>query len=1440
MTVAGDVGEEKDHAIAELQHLIPAFEASCIRMKNPSDVLEKVQSLLDGGIKELQVIADFDYTLSRFHFNGSKCLTCYGVVEHSDMFTEEYRQKLLTLKDKYYPIEICHEMPVEQKIPLMREWYSKGNGLLMEMGLQLEVISKIVKTANVHLRCGTREMFEKLAAKSVPLLVFSAGLGDVIEEIFKSQAPMSPNMHLIANRFNFNDEGKAIGLKGDLIHMFNKNETAVRNSEYFGDLSHRPNVILMGDSTGDSHMAEGVVGPKVVFKIGFLNDKYYLEGGVLFASPRILVVDLLMNRVPIHLISGFIVLKAHRVVESCQDAFILRLFRQKNKTGFVKAFSCSPLSFKSGFCQVSRVMRSLFVGKLFLWPRIHASVKACLEKDPAEVIEVHLQLTEPMAHIQASLLDLIDSMVKDIRRCNPMLELEELTTEDALTRDFGKMLKKLLDPIWHQLSQRTRQLIADLNTLRAILQDLAQSDCIAFERKISHLRTTEMAMKSSGWMLMDAAQTLFVEAKKRMVEISPKWTALAEILDEEKRLANPEPVGDDGEEPKISPPSGVILRVLIVAHDERACMQIKQVYKARNPERPLRVYLMVFAGTFEEQAYLTSIRKEKEAFKHLAQEKSTMVIPEDAEGRGEDHPDLARDPTKASDQAIANLVGPSSRKGGLLDNQPKPGEQMIIVDMREFRSELPSLIHRRGIDIYPVTIEVGDYILTPDICVERKSISDLIQSLVSGRLYNQAQAMTRTYARPMLLIEFDHNKPFTLNHGRYYFSSDAKSTDVTARLQLLTLHFPKLKIIWSPEICHELTVEEKIPHSIDWFMEGFYIFRDMGLDLGTIKYMVRSAKVDLRCGTHDMMELLNKNEVPLLVFSAGLGDVIEEILKFQDSLTPNVHIISNRFEFDESGKIVGLKGDVIHPFNKNETATVHSNYFEDLSHRPNVILMGDSTGDANMADGVIDPRFVLKIGFLNLNIEQRLKSFLDTFDVVLLDDQTMVLPNQVLGAAAEAHKNDRWHAFLTESDRFPKHLRQKFTELKSKYLPIEICHELTVEEKIPHSIDWFMEGFYIFRDMGLDLGTIKYMVRSAKVDLRCGTHDMMELLNKNEVPLLVFSAGLGDVIEEILKFQDSLTPNVHIISNRFEFDESGKIVGLKGDVIHPFNKNETATVHSNYFEDLSHRPNVILMGDSTGDANMADGVIDPRFVLKIGFLNLNIEQRLKSFLDTFDVVLLDDQTMVLPNQVLGAAAEAHKNDRWHASSKVMFSRTYVLAVLIVIIAVGVMSWKRERRLNFDVELPGISPQEAAAFVFSAENAKKLNPLIIKFKVIDETEGTDKYRAEYAEYLPVFGTNNGYASYILLGSHDAKNPDDGEFSISSNHTNCVVYDSFCTDSWSRMYFAPGDSGGTKFREEIGVMCPLLMNDFCLTQTLENRKEWIQKLTDLLATSAFNFR
>ena len=100
---------------------------------------------------------------------------------------------------------------------------------------------------------------------------------------------------------------------------------------------------------------------------------------------------------------------------------------------------------------------------------------------------------------------------------------------------------------------------------------------------------------------------------------------------------------------------------------------------------------------------------------------------------------------------------------------------------------------------------MGDYVLTPDVCVERKSVSDLISSLNSGRLYSQATALTRHYPRPLLLIEFPHDKSFSLQVWtlsliflQLFFltqslagvQSDMSSQSPLSKLVLLTLHFP--------------------------------------------------------------------------------------------------------------------------------------------------------------------------------------------------------------------------------------------------------------------------------------------------------------------------------------------------------------------------------------------------------------------------------------------------------------------------------------------------------------------------------------------------------------------------------------------------------------------------------------------------------------------------
>jgi DNA excision repair protein ERCC-4 len=73
--------------------------------------------------------------------------------------------------------------------------------------------------------------------------------------------------------------------------------------------------------------------------------------------------------------------------------------------------------------------------------------------------------------------------------------------------------------------------------------------------------------------------------------------------------------------------------------------------------------------------------------------------------------------------------------------------------------------------VTPFCAQVGDYILSPEMCVERKSLSDLRQSFQSGRLYNQAEAMSKHYKTPILLIEFDRDRAFAL-HSSAELGSD--------------------------------------------------------------------------------------------------------------------------------------------------------------------------------------------------------------------------------------------------------------------------------------------------------------------------------------------------------------------------------------------------------------------------------------------------------------------------------------------------------------------------------------------------------------------------------------------------------------------------------------------------------------------------------------------
>ncbi|XP_069004743.1 cytosolic 5'-nucleotidase 3-like [Embiotoca jacksoni] len=253
--------------------MIPELSNPSVCMRDPQRVQEILQSMVKAGSNTLQVISDFDMTLTRFAYNGKRCPTCHNILDNSKLISNDCKEKLKELLNTYYPIEIDCTRSVEEKLPLMVEWWTKAHELLVKQEIRKDLLAVAVRESDAMLREGYQLFFDHLHEHSVPLLIFSAGIGDILEEVIRQTGVFHPNVKVFSNYMDFDETGVLRAFKGELIHIYNKREGALLNTGHFQELRTRPNVLLMGDSLGDLTMADGVQDMENILKIGFLNDK---------------------------------------------------------------------------------------------------------------------------------------------------------------------------------------------------------------------------------------------------------------------------------------------------------------------------------------------------------------------------------------------------------------------------------------------------------------------------------------------------------------------------------------------------------------------------------------------------------------------------------------------------------------------------------------------------------------------------------------------------------------------------------------------------------------------------------------------------------------------------------------------------------------------------------------------------------------------------------------------------------------------------------------------------------------------------------------------------------------------------------------------------------------------------------------------------------------
>ena len=235
-------------------------------MANNVDIVnkEKIDNF-DFDTKNLFVVADFDKTLTR----GDSEYT-WWILSKADNMGADYKEKRTALFEKYRPIEIDETLPIDIKSQKMDEWWKCHIGLFYEYGLKEEFIKNAVNKNLLAYRDGAIEFLNKMYNLDIPVIIISAGIGNIISEFLVKEGDYYPNIHIISNTIEF-ENWTIKWFKGEIIHSLNK-DIVHWDEKILKILNERKNILLFGDSVADTKMIPHDK-EKDALKFGFLDHK---------------------------------------------------------------------------------------------------------------------------------------------------------------------------------------------------------------------------------------------------------------------------------------------------------------------------------------------------------------------------------------------------------------------------------------------------------------------------------------------------------------------------------------------------------------------------------------------------------------------------------------------------------------------------------------------------------------------------------------------------------------------------------------------------------------------------------------------------------------------------------------------------------------------------------------------------------------------------------------------------------------------------------------------------------------------------------------------------------------------------------------------------------------------------------------------------------------
>lgn len=150
-------------------------------------------------------------------------------------------------------------------------------------------------------------------------------------------------------------------------------------------------------------------------------------------------------------------------------------------------------------------------------------------------------------------------------------------------------------------------------------------------------------------------------------------------------------------------------------------------------KRSGRVKVLITNGTRDEGYYWASVNKERRM-------KHQLIDPDVLE--------------ELNSNAIERME--NEKRVKVLDPTPKKDElPVVFADTREGNSKVIRHLSEMEIDVKVQAMAVGDYQVSDEVVIERKTAKDFVDSIVDKRLFKQARSLMEEFKRPLIILEGD-------------------------------------------------------------------------------------------------------------------------------------------------------------------------------------------------------------------------------------------------------------------------------------------------------------------------------------------------------------------------------------------------------------------------------------------------------------------------------------------------------------------------------------------------------------------------------------------------------------------------------------------------------------------------------------------------------------